>query len=354
VEPRGARSVLDQPNDFHRAARRLATRDARAQPGAAADGIGPGQKLAGKRLVDDRHPRRSRTIRVRERATAQDSHPHYLEVIGRDGIGKRTLGDTGRWHDPFNGNDVAPAAPAEQARHGCACRTDSGNPGRALDQAAIERTPFFDIERALPRGSRDVEEQHAFRVEADVDALELDQASREQSGSHEQDERHRNLRDDEHAAQTDAPGSLRGTTGRFQCRQGIDSPGPQRGGEPEHERGQDGDTQRECQHTHVRRRIDRQRQGTRRHRCQGRARPPGEQQSRNAAGRGEKQRLGERLPDDAHPSGTDGETHGRLAAPRFAASQHQVGDIRAGNDQNEANQPHQNHQRRRELAAQSR
>ena len=112
--------------------------------------------------------------------------------------------------------------------------------------------------------------------------------------------------------------------------------------------------QRESQDTHVRRGIDRQRQRTRCHRCQGRARPSRQQQSRNAAGRGEEQRFGERLPDDAHAPGTDGQADRGFPAPRFGARQHQVRDVRTRDDEHEPDQAHQDHERRGELAAQAR
>ena len=138
----------------------------------------------------------------------------------------------------------------------------------------------------------------------------------------------------------------------FSAGSGSIPAGAQRRREPEHERGEDGDNQREGQDAQVRPGIDRQRQGTRRHRRQGRTRPSREQQSRNAAGRGKEQRLGERLADDAHAPGADGQADGGFAAPCFCARQHQVGDIRAGNDQHEPDQAHQDHERRRQVAAQ--
>ena len=164
--------VLDQADDLHHAAARSCTRDARAEADAPADRIGAAEELVGERLVDDRHARRRRAVRIRERPAAQHSHPHHLEVVGRNGIGKASQRDTGRRHEALDVDGVAPDASAEQARNRRARRLDTGNGDRALEQAAIESPPLFDVERTLSGRRRHIEKEDALRIEADVDLAE--------------------------------------------------------------------------------------------------------------------------------------------------------------------------------------
>ena len=82
-----------------------------------------------------------------------------------------------------------------------------------------------------------------------------------------------------------------------------------------------------------------------------RRRPAGEQQRQHAGNRGKRQAFGRGLPDQAPPAGADGQTDEELAAPRFRAREHQVGEVGAGHDEHQGGNDGEERQRRRELCA---
>ena len=120
--------VLDQADDLHHAAALTAPHGMfEHSPARRPTGSAPPRNWRDERLVDDRNTRRRRTIRSPRTAAAQDSHPHHLEVVGRNGVGKAAQRDTGRRHEAVDGDDVAPRASAEQARDRRARGADAGN-----------------------------------------------------------------------------------------------------------------------------------------------------------------------------------------------------------------------------------
>jgi hypothetical protein len=72
---------------------------------------------------------------------------------------------------------------------------------------------------------------------------------------------------------------------------------------------------------------------------------------KTAAGAGEHQALGEQLAHDAAAAGAQGRAHGELLDARGGASQHQVGEVHAGDQQDAANRRPQHDQRAAQLAA---
>ena len=59
----------------------------------------------------------------------------------------------------------------------------------------------------------------------------------------------------------------------------------------------------------------------------------GDEQASESAGDGQQQAFGERLADDVRARGSDGEAEGGLRAAGHAASEEQVGEVGAGNQQ---------------------
>ena len=80
--------------------------------------------------------------------------------------------------------------------------------------------------------------------------------------------------------------------------------------------------------------------------------PPGEHQADGAAGDGEEQRFGQHQPRQPGPAGAERHAQGQLALPRHAASDQQVGDVGAGDQQHAERHRHQQPQRQVERLAQ--
>ena len=66
-----------------------------------------------------------------------------------------------------------------------------------------------------------------------------------------------------------------------------------------------------------------------------RRRPAGEQQRQHSGDRGKRQAFGRGLPDQAPPAGADGQADEELAAARFRAREHQVGEVGARHDEHQ-------------------
>jgi hypothetical protein len=71
----------------------------------------------------------------------------------------------------------------------------------------------------------------------------------------------------------------------------------------------------------------------------------GEQQPAARAERGQREALGQQLHRDAAAARAEGDAHRELVLPRERARQHQVGDVGAGDQQDEADRSEQNPQR---------
>jgi hypothetical protein len=82
-------------------------------------------------------------------------------------------------------------------------------------------------------------------------------------------------------------------------------------------------------------------------RCQQRVdRQARQQESDGGADEREHAALGDQLPQQPPAAGTQRRPHGNLAATRFRARDHQVGDVRARDEQDEGDRRHQHQQRR--------
>src|SRR5262249_8070683 len=73
--------------------------------------------------------------------------------------------------------------------------------------------------------------------------------------------------------------------------------------------------------------------------------PFGQRQTQGAARHGQQQAFGQKLSDKAQPARAERRPHRDLSAARGRAAQQQVGDVGAGDQQDEANREHQRSQR---------
>jgi len=67
--------------------------------------------------------------------------------------------------------------------------------------------------------------------------------------------------------------------------------------------------------------------------------PCGEREAECAPGQSKERAFGEQLPDDARAAGAEGETNGEFLSASVRASQHEVGDVDAGDEKGRSRLP---------------
>ena len=171
-----------------------------------------------------------------------------------------------------------------------------------------------------------------------VDALQGEERANHQTRSDEEHERQRDLADHEALAQqrlatVAAHRAARFAQGTGEARRG----GVKRGQQAEDERRQHGDGPREEQHGHVERDLRLVGNGARRHEREERAQRTGrEERAQQGRGQRNQQALDEQRPDDAPPTRADRAAQGDLVAPIGRASEQQVRDVGARDEQQES------------------
>ena len=187
------------------------------------------------------------------------------------------------------------------------------------------------------RGQREPRRQHARGIESRVDALQRERAANEEPRADEQQQRDRQLRDDEASAETvaDAAHACAASTG-LDHRLDVDARRPKRRRDAKEHRAHERDHQREEQHIRIERRLlePGYARGSGSHQ---RPDPPGrEADADDGRDEGEDDAFGQELPGDPRPARAEGCPHGELAGARGPACQQQVGDVAAGDEQDEA------------------
>src|SRR5262245_44291237 len=118
------------------------------------------------------------------------------------------------------------------------------------------------------------------------------------------------------------------------------------GRQPKERASQGARREREGQHSHVGRQVERHDLITSRHEADEDATPPmSEEQPRGGAREREQNTFGQQLPDQSGPACAPRQPHPHLVAPGGATRQEQVRDVGAGNQQYDANNGHENEQR---------
>ena len=192
--------------------------------------------------------------------------------------------------------------------------------------------------------------EHAFGAEAEVVALQLDEAAHQQTGAGQQDERQRHFGDDEraeHAVQSAAAG----VTPAFAQRIARGARRDECGHETEEDAGQERSDHGERDHRHIERHLvePRNRNAIAHQREQATMTQRGDGQPRDATGGRENQTFGEHLAHQPPASRAERGAHAELALACRAPREQQVRDVHAGHEQHEQHGAHQGEQRRPEL-----
>ena len=236
---------------------------------------------------------------------------------------------------------AVPAHAAERPDHRHRSGLHPGNGRRGLLQLGVEPGAAF---RRQPAGF-DEGDLQPLRLEADVARRQGRERAAEQAGSDHEHQRQRDLPDDERAGDRAAPGraAVAGVRDRLG---GVEPPRPPRRDQAE----ADGGQHRQRHHEPHEPPVDRQRE---RDRIVGGAdlgdeearAPDRQQQAGHGARYGEEQALGQELPDQPAVRRAEGQARRQLVAPRRGARQQQVGDVGAGDEQDERDDPDQDEQR---------
>ena len=206
-----ATASRDDPDDRQPPARR---RFGLIERHALAERLAVREVAAGQAFADDGDAGRLPIVGGAEVAAAHERQPHRREVAGQDdaidAAGPIVL------RRPRPAVDVEAERPdvADQRRMvDGAGRLDAGQGAQPLDRGGEERgaPARVGLGGALYRHRH---RQHAARVEARIDRRRRGEAAQHEAGADQQDERQRQLRDDEHVAQQRLAADARSCRGR--------------------------------------------------------------------------------------------------------------------------------------------
>ena len=172
--------------------------------------------------------------------------------------------------------------------------------------------------------------------ESRIHLLQVQQTPHEQARAGKQHERQRNFSDDERLTQSVAASAARSAPFVLQRVARLGARRVQRRHQTEHDRGGDGEAEREQQHAGIECTPRRRGMSHRTGRDQCRLAPRREQQPPAPAEHGERQRLGEQLADDPPATRAERRADRHLAPPHCSSREQQIRDIGARDEQHHA------------------
>jgi hypothetical protein len=300
------------------------------------DGGGAEPEALRERLVDDRHARAPRPIALGELASGAERDAHGAEEVRAHLREPGVRLGVGAAHEALH-RHVAPPVAAGQQRHGRF--GDAGHPRHRRERLvhAVEQGARADGRVAVLLW-REREGDEVLDVDPERLAAHVAQTLHEQPGRHEERHRQGDLGGDERGAE--ARGDARGAdhlagAGADRADQ-VGARAVQRReepeGEPRRERHRGGErhgppVEREVQHL--------ERFGLEQ-RADAGERPARDHEPRRAPEQREHARLGEQLRDEPPPTGAERQPHGHLRLAARAAGEQEVGDVGAGDEQDDA------------------
>ena len=258
--------------------------------------------------------------------------------------------------DGLKGDEVGPIAGIE-AHEGEAVGLDARDCLDVLLDLLLEVLGhgLFAVMGKVGRGAIQEEDQGIVPIEAGVVGGEFDQAAEEEAGGGEQQDGERDLADDEAAGERVAGGrGAAAVAERWGERTvGFEAGGAQGGQDAEEQDGEDGNQQGKGENGQVGREVD----GDQRWAGRGQVEEhgggaPGEGDSEERAEDGQEGGLGEELEDDAGAGRSEGHADGHFTGAGDAPGEEHVGDVGAGDEQDQGDDGHQDLEREGEIQAQ--
>ncbi len=314
----------------------LVGRGALPQQDPPADRTLPGEEAPGEEPADD-HPNRNRgVIAVREGPPGQERDPQRPEIAR----GHRVEGDHRasvevQRRPPVDGNEgLGPHAVEGEAlrrAHG----HDSGESRDIFGEALVE---LANAGRRSVPGRRQIDpgDEQVAGFETQRDLSKAHEASREQPRAHEKDHRHGDLHDDEDAPRAGAAPARRAAACLLERLDQLDPGGLQGRQDPERKAGGERREGRDPENGPVETDLGRARNAVARGRDQEPERLACEAETQHARDTAEKEALGEKLAHQPASARSEGRTQRRLPLPPDGPRQHEVRDVGASDEEEEA------------------
>src|SRR6202171_958856 len=295
----------------------------------------------GHGLVDDDHRRGVFAVEVREIAAAQQGNAHGLKVAGGHVV-KTYKGSPVIGVRLFSfAKDGGKYTASEDAVRRYGGTHHAGNRFGALDDIAEELLTMIGV---ITQGAEIKKHlKQILRLEARIVLLRVLHAAKEEPRSDERDQRQRNFRNHQQAAQTIVcPAQRSATAAEFQNLVDVRAGGLDGWDDAEDQAGQKRDRDRKSRHAGIEGKIDRAVEKKRRPEGpQDFAPPEGYQQSSQSAEQRKHGAFGQKLPNQAGAP----RAHRRANAQFFFAfgglREQQIGQVDAGDQQHQADHAHQ-------------
>src|SRR6267143_3523417 len=295
----------------------------------------------GHGFVDDDHGRGVFAVEVREIAAAQKGNAHGPKVAGSHIVktykGSAVIG-IGLFSFAKDGGQYTASKHAVRRYGGI---HDAGNRLGAFDDIAEELLPMIGV---ITQGAQVKKHLKQIpRLEARIVLLRVLHAAKKQARSDERDQRQRNFRNHQQAAQTIVgPAQRSATPADLQNLVDVRAGGLDGRDDAEDQAGQKRDGDRKSKHAGIEREIDRTVEKKRRPEGpQDFASPEGYQQPGQSAEQRKHGAFGQKLPDQAGAP----RAHRRANAQFFFAfgglREQQIGQVDAGDQQHQADHAHQ-------------
>ena len=293
---------------------------------------------------------RSRVVGEGHVAPAHERQSHGGEVARQYGAVRRHRRlARKRGRPPLDGVGKAPDVARDRNVVDRADGRGSRDRGEAIEDLAVEGRPQSGRRVAGARDG-DLERHDARRVPAGVDRLQGEEAPRHQAGADQQDDRDRDLGGDEDVAQAAALAPGPGAASFVERVLEPDGGGLERGRESEEDARDERDGEGGEEDARVQAHLGQARDAFRGERHEDLQRPRPERRAGHAAGHREDERLREELADRAPAAGAEGRAQRDLPLPRRGPGEEHVGDVRAGDREDEADGGEQDEQRRPHVA----
>ena len=302
-------------------------------------------QLLREHVVDDRHPFSGAGCQfgVAEITAGKLRKSEHPRVIAADDAECGVHGSRSRIGCAGRSDVAAVAEPRERKTRSDGHRFDSGDRSQPIHQREMRLPPSRFV---VPGQTRiDLHEQSAVETEPGIGRGRPDHTHHEQSAGSQQEQRERDLADDQSIADPEASrptpfvgavsleiGSRR-ATGQCQCRPGTED---QRRDETErHGADEDSPVETDVGKTHGDGEHGTQR---RQQRC---CRPRRQQQPDRASGQREEQTFGEQLPNESRSAATERRPDGQFLPAHMTSRQQQIGEVEARHEQYDHRHEHQ-------------
>ena len=296
-------------------------------------------ETAGHGVVDDDHRRGTGVVLRAKLAPAQYGDSHRLKVPGSNRRSANQVGAlAGRRLMALDGDAHNQPVKSQRQRFGQARRCYAGHTLDAIQQFPVEALPAgFRVAQNLQIEGHS---QPVLDLEPRVDGMRVEETLQTQARANEQNQANRDLGCHEGASQ--ARSAIGAIASVFQARNHVEPGAAQGRRQAEDESGEQRNQQCESQDSPIQRKIQRDEGKQGRFQVEEKRRCPGHKQQTGPAGQARKHdAFCQDLPDEAAAAGADSGTNSHFARAPGRSSQDEIGRVRAGDEQDQTNNSHE-------------